>query len=366
MLYRLLRPALYALSAETAHHLVMALLSLVARSRLLCALVRALFVRRDPLLAVEALGRRFASPIGLAAGLDKDAIAFHALAALGFGFVEVGTITAEAQPGNPRPRLFRLVEDRALINRMGFNNRGAQAAAARLQRDAARPREAPLGVNIGKTKIVANEAALADYARSAELLAPFADYLVVNVSSPNTPGLRDLQAVSSLRPLLEKIRNVLDTKRPGAHVPLLLKIAPDLADADIDAIADLALTLRLDGIIATNTTIGRAGLRTSAPQVEACGAGGLSGAPLKARALQVLRRLHARLGEQVTLVAAGGIESVDDVWERLGAGASLVQIYSALIYDGPALPSRLARELAARMRAQNISSISQLRGTSGR
>lgn len=360
MFYRsVVRPLLYAFSAESAHRFVMACLAWLARSPRLCAWLGARLQHADPSLEVHAFGLRFANPIGLAAGLDKDAIAPHAFAALGFGFVEVGTLTARAQPGNPRPRLFRLPADRALVNRMGFNNRGARDAAARLAR--ARPRRAPLGVNIGKTKIVPNEAALDDYAQSAQLLAAHADYLVVNVSSPNTPGLRDLQTVDSLRPLLGRVRNVLDTNRPDTRVPLLLKIAPDLADEDIDALGDLALELRLDGIIATNTTVSRAGLSSDPRQVEACGAGGLSGAPLKARSLAVLRRLRARVGDRVTLIAAGGIDSVDDVWERLQAGASLVQVYTALIYDGPLLPSRLARQLSERLRERGLTSVSQLK-----
>jgi dihydroorotate dehydrogenase len=361
MFYRLfVRPVLYALSAETAHRLVMTGLALMSRLGWLCAWLRARRVRDDALLAVDVLGLRFPNPIGLAAGLDKEAEAYPMLSALGFGFVEVGTLTAQPQPGNPKPRLFRLLRDRALINRMGFNNHGAARAAERLAQLGARP--TPLGVNIGKTKLVPNEAALDDYAQSAMLLAPYADYLVVNVSSPNTPGLRDLQAVDSLRPLLVKIRNQLDITRPNGHIPLLLKIAPDLADADIDAIAALALELELDGIIATNTTIARSGLATDAAEVEACGAGGLSGAPLKARALEVLRRLHAGAGERVVLIAAGGIETVEDVWERLRAGASLVQLYTALIYDGPDLPARLSRELAVKLRAAGYTRISQLHG----
>jgi dihydroorotate dehydrogenase len=360
MLYRLLlRPVLYAFSAETAHHFVMRCLALLSSVRPLCALVSAGLAPRDPALRVSALGLTFPSPIGLAAGLDKDGIAVPALCALGFGFVEVGTITAQPQPGNPKPRLFRLVRDRALINRMGFNNRGAQDAQGRLSRLG--KQGAPLGINIGKTKVVENAAALDDYARSAQLLGPHADYLVINVSSPNTPGLRDLQAVASLRPLLVRVREVLDAARPGARVPLLLKIAPDLADADIDAVAELALELRLDGIIATNTTIGRTGLTTSASEVEAAGAGGLSGPPVRARALAVLRRLHARVGDRVLLVAAGGIESADDVWERLQAGAGLVQVYTALIYEGPLLPSRLARELARRVRQAGLENVSQIK-----
>lgn len=359
MFYRLLiRPVLYALSAETAHHFTMRLLALVSRLPWLCALAQKLLASRDPRLAVHCLGLTFPSPIGLAAGLDKDAQAVPALRALGFGFIEVGTITAQPQPGNPKPRLFRLPKDRALINRMGFNNLGSEAARERLSR---LPRgAAPLGVNIGKTKVVPNEQAAEDYAQSAARLGPYADYLVINVSSPNTPGLRDLQAIESLRPLIARVRAELDRVRPAPRVPLLLKIAPDLSDQDIDAVADLALALQLDGIIATNTTIGREGLTSDPAEVEACGAGGLSGAPLKARALEVLRRLRARVGERVVLIAAGGVETSEDVWDRLRAGATLVQIYTALIYDGPGLPGRLARELSARLRHEGLAHVDQL------
>jgi dihydroorotate dehydrogenase len=360
MFYRhVLRPLLYALPAETAHRLVLASLALAARIAPLRALVSLLFGRVDPRLRVSAFGLSFPNPIGLAAGLDKDAEAFPMFAAFGFGFVEVGTLTAQAQPGNPQPRLFRLPGDRALINRMGFNNHGATAAVTRLAKGGRR--SVPLGINIGKTKLVQNHDALDDYARSAELLGPLADYLVINVSSPNTPGLRDLQQVNALEPLLRRMRAVLDARSPARRVPLLLKIAPDLADEDLDAIAELALTLELDGIIATNTTVGRKGLASPPEDVAACGAGGLSGAPLKLRSLSVLRRLHARLKGRVVIVSAGGVESTDDVWDRLEAGASLVQLYTALIYDGPLLPWRLRRELSKRLRAAGMT-LDQLRG----
>ncbi len=356
MLYRFLaRPFLYAMPAETAHRVVMAWMRLVHGS----AFLRGLFSRflgvHDPVLRVHALGLDFPTPIGLAAGLDKDAEAFEAFGALGFGFVEVGTLTAEAQPGNPRPRLFRLLRDRALVNRMGFNNHGAQAAAERIAQT--RARSTLLGVNIGKTKRVPNEAAIGDYVTSAKLLAAQADYLVINVSSPNTPGLRDLQAVEALRPLLTQVRAALDEASPQRRVPLLLKIAPDLSDQDIDAVADLALELALDGIIATNTTIARQGLHSDPQVVQACGAGGLSGAPLKARALAVLQRLRARVGDRVLLVAAGGIENADDAWERIRAGATLGQIYTALIYDGPLLPSRLSADLGRKVRQAGLPNI---------
>jgi dihydroorotate dehydrogenase len=359
MLYRLLRPLLFLLPAETAHRLVLWLMGVLSRLPGGCALLAALYGRRDPALRVRAFGRELASPIGLAAGLDKDAEAFEAFAALGFGFVEIGTVTGQAQPGNPRPRLFRLPADRALINRMGFNNGGAHAVACRL---AARRRgPAVLGANIGKTKAVPLEAATDDYVHSATLLAPYADYMVVNVSSPNTPGLRDLQAIETLRPLLQAVRAALDAASPERRVPLLVKIAPDLADADVDAVADLALELGLDGLIAVNTTVERAGLRTSAERIARCGAGGLSGSPLKARALAVLRRLRARVGERLLLVSVGGVESADDVWERLCAGASLVQVYTGLIYEGPALVRALHRALAARLRAAGIRELAELR-----
>jgi dihydroorotate dehydrogenase len=342
--YWLLRPLLFLLPAEAAHRLVMALLAWVARSPLRTALLRGLSGRPHPVLRTRALGLDLPSPIGLAAGLDKDAEAYEAFGALGFGFVEVGTITAHSQAGNPKPRLFRLPADRALINRMGFNNHGAEHAAKRLAR--ARRRGVVLGVNLGKSKLTVVERAIEDYVHSATLLAPHADYVVVNVSSPNTPGLRDLQAVQTLQPLLRAVREALDRAVTERRVPLLVKIAPDLADIDIEAIADLALELSLDGVIATNTTIGREGLVTPEARVSALGAGGLSGAPLRARALEVLKLLRARVGERLTLISVGGIATPEDVRARLEAGATLVQVYTALIYEGPGLPARLNRALA--------------------
>jgi dihydroorotate dehydrogenase len=287
---------------------------------------------------VEAFGLQFPNPIGLAAGFDKDATGYEALGAMGFGFVEVGTLTGEPQPGNPRPRLFRLTKDRALVNRMGFNNRGSASAVARLER----PRQTIVGVNIGKTKRVAEHDAIGDYVESARRVGPHADYLVVNVSSPNTPGLRNLQATEKLRPLLGAVREALNEACPARQVPLLVKIAPDLADEDVDAVADLAIELGLDGIIATNTTISRDGLASNADDVERCGSGGLSGPPLRERSLDVLQRLRARVGDQLVLISVGGIESVEDARERLQSGATLVQIYTALVYEGPWFPKRLA------------------------
>ncbi len=352
MLYRaLFWLVLRHLPAETAHRVGTAMLGALTWPPGMKALCRWLTAARDPRLRLTVFGRELPSPLGLAAGFDKDGRHPAALAALGFGFVEIGTVTAQAQPGNPRPRMFRLVRDRALINRLGFNNRGAAAAAARLAR---RPAVPLLGINIGKTKIVDEAGALADYAASTTLLGPLADYLVVNVSSPNTPGLRDLQAVDKLRPLLTEVRATLDRASPGRRVPLLVKIAPDLADADVDAVADLALELGLDGIIATNTTIARTGLQTPADAVAALGAGGLSGPPVAARALAVLRRLRARVGDRLVLIAVGGIETADDAWARITAGATLVQGYTGFIYGGPLWPRRIHRGLARKLAASGL------------
>jgi len=345
---------LFALSAENAHRLGMACLRVASALPLVLGVLRRWSGATEPLLRIRALGLDLSSPLGLAAGLDKDAEAFEALGALGFAFVEIGTVTALAQPGNARPRLFRLPIDRALINRMGFNNHGAQAAHARL----AKPRTTLVGVNIGRSKLTPNEAAVADYVQSAERLAPHADYMVINVSSPNTPSLRDLQAVEQLRPLIVGVQAAVRRVAPSRNVPLLLKVAPDLADADVDAIADLALELKVDGIIATNTTLSRDGLLSSASDIEGCGAGGLSGAPLKERSMAVLRRLRAKVGDKLVLVAVGGIETGEDAWQRILAGATLVQVYSALIYAGPSLPRRIRRELADRVRSAGLPNVS--------
>jgi dihydroorotate dehydrogenase len=297
---------------------------------------------------VRAMGIDFPGVLGLAAGFDKNAVGIDALAALGFGFVEVGTVTGEPQPGNPRPRLARLPRDRAVVNRMGFNNDGAEAVARRLaarEKHRSRPgsttvRRPVLGINIGKTKVVPEDAAIGDYEKSTALLAPYADYLVVNVSSPNTPGLRDLQAVAKLEPLLRAVRRKAD-EVTDHRVPLLVKIAPDLSDDDVFAVADLAQALELDGIVATNTTISRAGLVSSAEEVERAGAGGLSGEPLRARALEVMRLLRGRVGDELTLVGVGGIATVQDAVDRLAAGADLLQAYTAFIYEGPLWPRRV-------------------------
>jgi dihydroorotate dehydrogenase len=352
-MYALLKPILFCLPAEAAHRLAFGTLRAAHALPGVKGLLRAAFPARGHGLEVRAMGLCFPNPIVLAAGFDKQAAGYAALSSLGFGAVEVGTITGQAQAGNPRPRLFRLPADRALLNRMGFNNCGSERASRRLQR----PRDEVVGINIGKTKAVPDDAAIGDYVASTERLGPLADYLVVNVSSPNTPGLRDLQAASRLRPLLSSVRAALDRVCPEGRPPLLVKIAPDLADEEILSVADLALELGLEGIVATNTTIARSGLVTEPATVAALGNGGVSGAPLRARALEVLRLLRSRVGARLTLVAAGGIESVDDAWERLCAGASLIQIYTAFVYEGPALPSRLARGLLERARAEGFDTL---------
>jgi len=359
-MYRLLYGVvLRRVPAETAHRAGFWMIRTLAGAPGVAWLLRRWLGPRDPVLRVRALGLEFPGPLGLAAGFDKDARAVSGLGALGFGFVEVGTVTARAQPGNPRPRMFRLPADRALVNRMGFNNDGAAAAAARLRRRSRGPRgpRGPrggpvVGVNIGKTRAVPDQEAAADYAASARAVADVADYVVVNVSSPNTPGLRDLQATDRLRPVLVAVRSALDAGSAGGRrVPLLVKIAPDLAAEDVDAVADLAVELGLDGVIATNTTVARGGLASSAAEVTAAGAGGLSGPPLREPALAVLRRLRERAGDQLVLIAAGGIETPDDAWERLTAGATLVQAYTGFIYGGPLWPRRMHAGLARRARA---------------
>ena len=356
MFYKLFfRVVLSRIPAETAHRWAFAAIRSAFGVPLLRRVLRWLFAPAQPVLRTEALGTVFPSPLGLAAGFDKNAEGVAALAGLGFGFIEVGTVTPKPQPGNPRPRMFRLTADAALINRMGFNNEGAEAVAARLER-LPRPTRTerrtnrtsfdgvsvPVGVNIGKNKTTSEADAVADYRSAAERLAPLADYLVVNVSSPNTPGLRELQAVDRLRPVLREVRT-------ASRRPVLVKIAPDLADPDIDAIADLAVDLGLDGIIATNTTVRRSGLRQDPDE-----AGGLSGAPLAGRSREVLLRLAGRVGDRLVLVSAGGVRTAEDVWDRLACGATLVQIYTSFVYTGPFLMRRLNKEVARRAEREGL------------
>ncbi|MCR2811451.1 quinone-dependent dihydroorotate dehydrogenase [Microbacterium sp. zg.Y1090] len=339
----LFRTVLSRMDPETAHHAAMTVIRLLG-TRPLAPLARRL-TAPAPELRTQALGLTFDSPFGVAAGFDKDVTGAAGLWALGFGHVEVGTLTAVPQEGNPRPRLFRLIPDRAVVNRMGFNNHGAAAAASRLRALRRRSKRAVLGVNIGKSRVVDVEDATADYVTSTRLLAPLADYLVVNVSSPNTPGLRGLQAVETLRPLLAAVREA------AGDTPLLVKIAPDLPDDEVQAIARLAVDTGLAGIIATNTTISREGLVTDADVVAAAGAGGLSGAPLKQRSLEVLRLVRAVVPEEFCVISVGGVETAVDVRERLAAGANLVQGYTAFLYRGPLWARQINRGLRGAGRA---------------
>ncbi len=351
MIYAALRRAFFLVPAERVHTFVFGSLRLATATAATRTPLRRRLAPRDPVLASTVFGVRFPGPLGLAAGFDKDGHGLKTWGALGFGYAEVGTVTAQPQPGNPQPRLFRLPADRALLNRMGFNNHGAGRLALQLARY--RP-DWPIGVNIGKSKITPPEQAADDYRASARLLGPLADYLVVNVSSPNTPGLRDLQAVESLRPILTAVLDETST-------PVLVKIAPDLSDDDVDAVADLAVELGLAGIVATNTTISRAGLRT--PGVDELGAGGISGPPVARRSLEILRRLHARVGSELVLISVGGIETADDAWERITAGASLLQGYTGFIYGGGLWAKEIHDGIAARLRAGGFASLSDAVGS---
>lgn len=343
-MYRFLfRHLLSRLDPEFAHHVAFLVIRMLPALGVGSLVRRAL--RPDPRLAVETLGLTFPTPFGVAAGFDKDAHGIRGLGQLGFGHIEVGTVTARAQPGNPKPRLFRLVADRAVINRMGFNNLGAAAAVPRLERERTRRVRPVIGVNIGKSRIVDVDNAIPDYLESTRLLAPLADYLVVNVSSPNTPGLRGLQELDKLAPLLETVRDEAARARSGG-VPVLVKIAPDLSDDEVRKIAELTVRLQLAGIVATNTTLSRAGLVTDPNVVEAAGAGGLSGPPVAARALEVLRLLREAVPRELCLISVGGVESAADVAERLAAGATLVQGYTAFLYRGPLWAAEINRGLA--------------------
>lgn len=328
---------------ERAHHLAFSVIRLLPHVPFLGGVVER-YARPSAEDGITTMGIHFPSRFGLAAGFDKDARGIAGLGVLGFGHVEVGTITARAQPGNERPRLFRLIADRALINRMGFNNHGAVKAAGRLERARRNPGRPVIGVNIGKSRVVSVEDAVEDYLESTRLLAPFADYLAVNVSSPNTPGLRGLQELDQLRPLLSAVHDA------AGRTPVLVKIAPDLTDEQIDAIAGLAVDLGLAGVIATNTTIERTGLTTPDAEVQAMGAGGLSGAPLGARSLEVLRRVRAAVPAGFCVIAVGGVTSEADVQARIAAGATLVQGYTAFLYEGPTWAMRINRLRRKRLR----------------
>jgi dihydroorotate dehydrogenase len=346
MLFRLIKPALFALDSETGHRLAI---------RSLAALPARAPVAGGGPLAVEVAGLSFPNPVGVAAGFDKDAEVPDALLGLGFGFTEVGSITPLPQAGNPKPRLFRLVEDQAVINRMGFNNGGAEAALARLQARVGKP--GIVAVNIGANKDSADR--IADYAVMARKMAPFSSYLCVNVSSPNTPGLRALQDEGALTALIEAVIAARDEAVTVAPPPVFLKVAPDLEPADIDAIARIAIDKRLGALVVSNTTISRPALRSH----HAGETGGLSGAPLRTLATQRLRDFRKATGGAVPLVGVGGIATAEHAWERIRAGASLVQLYSAMVYEGPGLGGQIVRGLERLMRRDGFASIAEAVGS---
>ena len=341
MIYPALRPALFGLDPEHAHRLSIRAMRTVGTSAMLRAGVTRTF-RPTRARPVTAFGLTFSNPVGLAAGYDKDGEGWRGLACLGFGHIEIGTVTPEPQPGNPRPRVFRLVEDRSLINRMGFPGRGAEWVADRLR---GRPRDGVvLGVNIGKQKTTPLEEAVHDYEELIDVFAPLADYLAVNISSPNTPGLRRLQERAFLEELLAALaaRRAELQERIGRPVPMLVKLAPDLDDAQLDAALEALLATGMDGVIATNTTLARDGLRSPLAREE----GGLSGAALTARAAAMVESIGRRSGGRLPIVAVGGIMSPDDARARLDAGAVLVQLYTGLVYEGPDLVRRVVEALA--------------------
>ena len=347
MPYRLLRPLLFKIPAETAHRLTVAALRAAPLSRQL---------DMAPTLIQRVAGIPFPNPVGLAPGFDKNAQVPDAMLALGFGFVEVGTVTPRPQFGNPRPRLFRLVEDRAVINRMGFNNDGAEAVARRLHERTGTPGHSPsgiIGVNIGANKDSPDR--IADYATMTRIMAPLARYLTINISSPNTPGLRDLQDEGALAALLDAVIMA----RGGNTTPIFLKLAPDLGHADIDSICRIAIDRRIDALIISNTTISRPPLLSPL----AGESGGLSGEPLRDLALQRLRDFRKASGGGIPLIGVGGIATVYDAWARIRAGASLVQLYSALVYEGPGLVRRIVKGLAERTRAEGMGSIAEAVGS---
>jgi dihydroorotate dehydrogenase len=358
MLYRsILRPLLFRLPPESAHELSLRTLSLALNSSWSRGIAEKRYTRA-PFGELRRFDLSFKNPVGLAAGFDKNGTAAEALAALGFGFIEVGTLTHQPQPGNPRPRLFRLPLDRALINRAGFNNHGAAAAADYLRLH--RPR-CVLGINIGKSRTVPLEEAIPDYLASFELVHPLADYIVVNVSSPNTPNLRELQRPRLLNDLLRALQQrnrELSAAGPEGNaqlVPLLLKIAPDLSTQDLEEIVEVALATGLSGIIATNTTTSRAGLlRTPASVVEACGQGGLSGAPLRIPSTEIIARLFHLARGRLSIIGVGGIFTAADAWEKICAGACLVQLYTGFIYEGVGVASRINDGLAEILRREGF------------
>ncbi len=342
-MYKLLRPLLFRLDPERAHHLTFSMLEVAKQVPGALALVGG--TRPSAEAAVEVMGLKFPGPVGLAAGMDKDAKHVDALSRIGFGSVEIGTLTPVAQPGNEQPRLFRLKADRALINRMGFNNGGVQAAVERLRK---RKPGIIVGGNIGKNKVTPNEQAIDDYVKCFEALHAVVDYFVVNVSSPNTPGLRALQEKGPLLAILNELKR--RDRAKAVHRPILLKIAPDLTDEQLNDIVSVVKESGIAGVIATNTTIVREGLKMPKSEVESIGAGGVSGAPVRERSTAVVKYLRERLPTPLVIIGVGGIDSAEAAMEKLDAGADLVQVYTGLVYEGPALLKKINAAFAARKR----------------
>lgn len=340
----LLKPWLFRQDAEDAHNRTFRLIRRAMRLPAGRAFVRQQYGHETPALAREVFGLRFPNPVGLAAGMDKNAELIHYWKAFGLGFVEIGTVTPRPQEGNPQPRLFRLPKDRALINRMGFNNDGALKISRRLEK---RPRDLILGANIGKNKTTPNTKAVEDYVLCFQALAPYCDYFVVNVSSPNTPGLRELQSRHALRQILDRLQE-LNQGLPAPR-PLLLKIAPDLTVGQLDDVIDIARLTHLSGLIATNTTVSRDNLQTPTPQLDQIGNGGLSGAPLRSRATEIIRYIVAA---GLPVIGVGGIDSPAAAREKLDAGAALVQLYTGLVYEGPGLVKRIKKDLKTVLEAK--------------
>ncbi len=338
----ILKPLFFLKKPEDAHHFTFDLTKLTFNLPIIKSLVKSSFKLEDPRLEREVFGLKFKNPVGLAAGFDKDAKLIDEMAMLGFGFIEIGTLTPKPQEGNPQPRLFRLTQDESLINRMGFNNGGVLEAVERLKK---RKSDVIIGGNIGKNKATPNENAVDDYLYCLEELHDYVDYFVVNVSSPNTPNLRDLQEKEPLKALLQAVKSANDLK--SIPKPILLKIAPDLTDGQLDDIIDIVIETKIDGVIATNTTIDRSGLRTDKNEVEAMGAGGVSGKVLSSRSTEVIRYLSEKSGKAFPIIGVGGIYTADDAIEKLEAGASLIQVYSGMIYEGPGLIKKIKKGLLA-------------------
>lgn len=340
-MYKLLiRPILFRFDPEKIHHFTFASLKFFGRIPLIKNLFRLLFVKESPALERELFGIKFKNPVGLAAGLDKDAKLIDELACLGFGFIEIGTLTPKPQSGNDKPRLFRLPQDQALINRMGFNNEGVLSAVERLKK---RKSSVIVGGNIGKNKITPNENAVDDYNYCFEALYPYVDYFVVNVSSPNTPGLRELQEKEPLKNLMLHVKGLSSRKQKPK--PVLLKIAPDLTHSQLDDIIEILVTTKTDGVIATNTTISRQNLSTDQQIISSIGNGGLSGKPLTKKSTEVIFYLRSKLGKDYPIIGVGGIMSPQDALEKIKAGANLVQVYTGFIYEGPSFAKKICRSL---------------------